>query len=171
MIVQTLLVTALFVFYSFIQVVSAGIPQGFLNINETYSAVRTLYVKDGDSFVVKMGEYRFEVRLWGIDSPEYDQPHSDESKMILKRFILNKKLDIRVKDIDKYGRYIVVASCGNSILNRELIAAGAAWVHRYYCRESICDEWLDLEKRALRNKIGLWKYDDPIEPWIWKQSR
>jgi len=159
------------VFYCCSQVFGAEPIHDLLSIDRTYTDMMISYVKDGDSLVIKHGDFRFHIRLWGIDSPEYDQPHAHASKTILKQLVFNKKISITVKDRDKYGRYVVIAHCGNSTINRELIAAGAAWVHRYYCRESVCDEWLDLEKSALRNKIGLWKYDDPIEPWVWKQSR
>ena len=128
------------------------------------------YVADGDSFVVRNTRSKLSIRLWGIDAPEYNQPHSQASKEDLQRLLSNKNLRIIPKDIDKYGRIVAVVKVGNISVNSTLVANGSAWVHDYYCKEPVCLRWYELEKRARNNKSGLWRENNPIEPWVWKSK-
>lgn len=129
------------------------------------------YVADGDSFVVRNNRTKLSIRLWGIDAPEFDQPHSQASKDALQRLLSNKNLRIIPKDIDKYGRIVAVVKVENISVNRVLVANGSAWVHDYYCKEPVCLRWYVLEEKARNNKSGLWKESNTIEPWVWKSKK
>ena len=54
-------------------------------------------------------------------------------------------------------------------LNEELVKFGYAWVYRKYCDRSFCKDWLEFEKTASENKIGLWADKSPLPPWEWRK--
>lgn len=143
-----------------------------LNTAENKSFYGVLhYLSDGDSFVVKRNNTNVTIRLWGIDAPEYDQPHSKSSKEALEQLLSKKRLRIIPKDIDKYGRTVAIVEVDNIIVNSMLVAKGNAWVHTYYCIEPVCDLWYELEEKARSEKSGLWSGGKAIEPWVWKMKK
>lgn len=147
-----------------------SMPSANVSELKIFSAV-VHYVADGDSFVVRNNRSKLSIRLWGIDAPEYDQPHSQASKDALQRLLSNKNLRIIPKDIDKYGRIVAIVNVGNISVNSALVANGSAWVHDYYCKEPVCLHWYKLEEKARINKSGLWREKNPIEPWVWKSKK
>lgn len=126
---------------------------------------------DGDSLVVLNQENYLEIRLWGIDAPEYDQPGSASAKERLKELTSGRPAEIVIKDRDRYGRLVVMLECDGNNINETMVASGSAWVHIYYCKESECERWKKLEREARKNHLGLWKWKDPVEPWKWKSRR
>ncbi len=149
-----------------------GQSKPLLNTAENVSFYGVLhYLSDGDSFVVKNNNTNVTIRLWGIDAPEYDQPHSKASKDALEQLLSKKRLRIIPKDIDKYGRTVAIVEVENIIVNSMLVAKGNAWVHTYYCLEPVCDLWYELEEKARSAKSGLWSGGKAIEPWVWKMKK
>ncbi len=129
------------------------------------------YIADGDSFVVKKNGEQIAIRLWGVDAPEFDQPHSKASKKGLEQLLKDKEIEIVPKYIDRFGRLVAIAEAGNSVVNSALIGCGNVWVHPYYCKEAVCDQWYQLQKKAQRLRRGLWADADPVEPWVWKMKK
>lgn len=129
------------------------------------------YVIDGDSLMVKHNDKSMEVRLWGIDAPEYDQPSSDRSKDGLKELTIGHKGTLYVKYRDRYDRYVAVLEIDKLNINQELVKDGHAWVYTRYCNESMCGSWEQMQAKAKANRLGLWAGSDPIPPWRWKAKR
>ncbi|SHO50692.1 thermonuclease family protein [Desulfopila aestuarii] len=127
-------------------------------------------VIDGDSLIVREGKRKYEVRLWGIDCPEYGQPYGANAQKLSKALLLNKNAQVVVRTRDSYGRYVGVVYQGNLNVNEELVRRGAAWVYKHYCRESICDEWKSLESKARFEQRGLWKVKKQVAPWQWRRD-
>ncbi len=126
---------------------------------------------DGDSLIIKIKEgKKIEVRLYGIDSPEYDQPYSNLSKRYLVEKILKKTVYLSVVDIDRYKRKVAIVRKGKVIVNSELVRLGYAWVYPKYCKNDFCNAWKKYQKTAKKNKKGLWKDKKPISPWRWKHK-
>lgn len=126
---------------------------------------------DGDSLLVATARGDLEIRLYGVDCPEYDQPFAGKAKAFAKNAVLGKKVVIEPVDVDKYGRTVAIVGRGQDILNRDLVQAGLAWVYPRYCRKAFCDSW-KAEERAARNKrIGLWQETHPNPPWQWKHRK
>ncbi len=155
--VMVVLLTLLFIAYS-------------VNAKEIKGA-RVVKIIDGDSIVVSAGTQNIEIRLWGIDTPEYRQPFSKSAKKLTKRLLQDQTVDLLVKDIDKYGRVVAMVNMANGEnVNELLVKRGYAWVHVYYCKESVCDKWRDYQKAANKKKLGFWREPDPVAPWIWKKK-
>ena len=129
------------------------------------------YVIDGDSLMVKRDGKAMEVRLWGIDAPEYDQAGSGQAREALKRLVNGQKGELSIKYLDRYDRYVAVLTIGNFNVNEEMIRAGHSWVYERYCNEPPCQNWIDLQRVARKKGRGLWRETDPVPPWRWKAER
>jgi len=133
--------------------------------------VKVKTIIDGDTIRVRYRGQNFLVRLWGIDTPEYHQPFSKPAKKYTAKLVQNSTVQLEKKDWDKYGRMVAIVTMEDGrCLNEELLKAGYSWVHIYYCREAICDKWKEYEKDAHRKRIGLWRDNSPVPPWVYKRK-
>jgi endonuclease YncB( thermonuclease family) len=81
-----------------------------------------------------------------------------------------KTVEVETKDTDRYGRSVALIYIDGQSLNEDLVKNGFAWVYRQYCRETFCEDWLDLEVVAKYKKIGLWSEPNPIPPWQFRRK-
>lgn len=128
-------------------------------------------VIDGDSLEVEQDGRYFQVRLWGIDAPEWGQDFAAEAKASCRRLMEGKEIRLDGKYTDKFDRIVAMVWIGDLLLNEEMIKRGLAWVHIHYCDEKICIFWRELETEARQSHYGLWKAKQPIPPWKWKSLR
>jgi endonuclease YncB( thermonuclease family) len=135
------------------------------------AAVQVTGIIDGDSLEVAQGGRSFQVRLWGIDAPEYDQDCADAAKTWLQRVTSNSTARLERKYTDRFGRTVAMVWVDETLLNEALIERGLAWVHVRYCNERICKSWRDIESQARAGRIGIWRNDKPIPPWQWKDRK
>jgi endonuclease YncB( thermonuclease family) len=132
------------------------------------------YVKkiiDGDSMIVYAKKASIEVRLYGIDCPEYDQPFAKQAKKFVKSKIKKKKILVQPLYYDSYGRLVAVITHGNGVLNAEIVEAGLAWVYPKYCKKRFCKAWKKLERTSKRLNRGIWQDTKPIPPWKWRRNK
>ena len=126
-------------------------------------------VLDGDSIQVQRKGKIIEIRLYGIDCPEWRQSYGDEAKRFTREKIYRKTVTVEPKDIDRYDRVVALVGYSGGLLNRELIREGFAWVYPRYCREQpLCTELKELEYNAAKSRRGLWEAEHPVSPWQWK---
>jgi endonuclease YncB( thermonuclease family) len=128
-------------------------------------------VIDGDSLEVTRNGIHFQVRLWGIDAPEWGQDFSADAKALCGQLVGGKEIELHEKYTDTYGRTVAMVLIDGLPLNEELIRRGMAWVHIRYCDEKICNIWRELEAEARLSHSGLWKDGQPIPPWRWKNLK
>lgn len=126
---------------------------------------------DGDSLLVVSAGQTVEVRLYGIDSPEYRQPFSRAAKKMVRKKVGECNVLVQPEYYDKYDRMVAIVRCGDETLNGELVQAGLAWVSPYFCRKDICSSWRKLENSARESKRGLWRDKHPVPPWQWKRMQ
>ncbi len=132
---------------------------------------RVAHVVDGDSLVVERAGLSYQVRLWGIDSPEWGQRYSHGAKMLCRDLAEGRSVQIHEKDRDKYGRVVALVEINGRLLNEEMIHRGMAWVHIHYCNEGICAEWRKKQDEARAQGRGLWADRHPLAPWTWKSRK
>ncbi len=125
-------------------------------------------VIDGDSLLITAGKRNVEVRLYGIDAPEYDQPFAKEPKKFIRYWTGQQRVLVQPQATDAYGRTVAIIIRGEQVLNEDLVKAGMTWVYPRYCRKDICRQWKQLEHAAEIGKKGLWGNMHPIPPWKWK---
>ena len=126
---------------------------------------------DGDSLLVVSGKSTIEIRLYGVDSPEYNQPFSGKAKALVRQSVSGKKIRVRPVYYDSYKRLVAIVEYDDQTLNGELVGAGLAWVYPHYCHKKICRSWQFMEDTARVNKKGLWSVARPIPPWQWREMR
>ena len=141
------------------------------NINsEEFVGVVTKVI-DGDSVVIRHENILKKIRLSYIDAPEFSQDHGEDSKLFLKNIVLDKTVLVDTKRKDKYGRHLsdlyIHSNIESIYVNAKMIKSGNAWVYKRYRSNTYL---INLENHARSNKIGIWKNDNPVEPWVYKKS-
>ena len=132
-------------------------------------------VVDGDTVhLLNDNEEKLKVRLQHIDAPELDQSYGKESRFVLEKLILNKKVTVIGDKKDKYKRLLGVISLDEMDINLEMIKAGAAWHFKKYAKFDQAQEQYQIydenEHQAKLKKIGLWK-ENAISPWLWRKNK
>jgi micrococcal nuclease len=125
-------------------------------------------VIDGDSVRVSLGGQQLEVRLAGIDAPEYQQPFGDQAKDTLTALVSNQAVRLIAQEQDRYGRTValLVRAEDELDINAELVRQGAAWVHPKFGDP----RWFLLERQARGARRGLWGAGRPVAPWDWRRE-
>ena len=129
-------------------------------------------VIDADILRVKKDNTEVEVRLYGIDAPESDQPYWLRAVRFTKMMARFERVEVEPEDRDQHGRIsaLVYLDGDGECLNEELVKAGHAWVYERYCHIRDCEQWLKLERRARQDERGLWTQSDPVPPWDWRRG-
>jgi endonuclease YncB( thermonuclease family) len=123
---------------------------------------------DGDSLIVKIQDKFKEIRLFGIDSPEWKQPFGKQAKSFSQGFA-GKKVKVESVGKDIHGRLLGVITLKiGDCLNQLLVAKGLAWHYRHFSPDAVL---AGLEAKARKTRVGLWKDDDPVPPWIWRRQK
>ena len=125
---------------------------------------------DGDS--LRAGAE--EIRLHGIDAPEYRQSCEDKnghtyacgkrSAQYLRRLVGTAQVSCKVIDTDRYGRTVGVCSVGDTELNDKMVEAGWAVA---YTRHSL--SYVAAESAARRARRGIWQGRFAL-PQDWRET-
>jgi len=126
---------------------------------------RVEQVKDADSIVVN----RVEIRLYGIDAPEFNQECKNKhgqsyacgemATKALRNLLLKNRVNCEIKGKDQYQRLLGVCRRGVVNINRYLVARGWAIAYERYDAR-----YLDAQMLAKRQGVGLWQGEfDPPE--------
>jgi len=126
-------------------------------------------VLDGDSVRLRVHQDIIELRLWGIDAPEYQQAFGQRAKKSLIRYCQNKALKFEVLGIDRYHRHLGILYANEININEKMLSMGLAWV--YPKKQKYYRQFKALEARAIKNKKGLWKYKKRQPPWIFRKEK
>lgn len=128
-----------------------------------------VFVTDGDTLnCMDNANVTHKVRLAEIDAPEKRQDYGEKAKQHLSALVHRKRVTIKYKKKDFYGRTIgYVISDGNDI-NALQVKNGMAWVYERYSKSP---EYRKLQKAAKDKKIGLWGHSMAIAPWEWRKGK
>ncbi len=111
-----------------------------------------------------------EIRLAGLDAPEYGQPavihgrtvnHGGIIKHRLIKLIGGKKVRAVITDVDKYHRLIGTVYLGETDINGYMVKSGwavAAYGNQYNRQQAF----------AKKNRAGMWNYDSFHDPRTWR---
>jgi endonuclease YncB( thermonuclease family) len=121
---------------------------------------------DGDSFKAAT----VEIRLHGIDAPEYRQTCKDAggkqqscgkmARDALSKLIRGRSIDCRIIDRDRYGRQVSVCKDGTLEINREMVRLGWAVAYRRHALNYVAAE---REAKAAKRGIWAWTFEMPEE--------
>lgn len=136
-------------------------------LNQTTVTPGTIEVIDGDSF--RRG--KDEIRLNGIDAPEYRQTcHNEngrewncgrEAAHALRNLVSGRTVDCTGLDADRYGRLVARCTVGKIELNAEMVRLGWAVAYTRHSKAYVREE-----EEARSDKRGIWRgtFDLP-EDW------
>jgi len=135
---------------------------------KTFSVVR---VVDGDTIDIDVPDGRYEqtrIRLWGIDTPETENPQTRPmyfgqqaadftTELTLERQV-TVYLDTGNHTRGKYGRLLAYVQLPDDrILNEVLLSEGFAYADLRF-RHSFYHNYQQLQASARRQKKGLWAH-------------
>lgn len=136
--------------------------------------VRAVY--DGDTVLLATrNNNKLKVRLYGIDAPETrkpdkpGQPFGDVAKRTLMYKIMGREVTAEIVDTDQYDRSVVILRYQGRDINREMVSEGMAWAYRQYLKGAYTSEYIDAEEQARRRRKGLWRDNNPLPPWEFRQ--
>jgi len=130
-----------------------------------------LFVRDGDSFVLN-GQ---EIRLWGIDAPEYHQYCFQDEKSVpcgkyarqrLENLMEGEAVSCERVNTDRYKRMVARCSVHGEDIGRLMVSSGFAFDYTRYSHGAYSAE----QKTAKNERRGLWSMDFEF-PWIYKRRK
>lgn len=138
---------------------------------------KVMQVKDGDTIVVSPveGGQFFICRLYGIDAPETakrskdGQPYSEEATNELKRLILGQTVNVELAGSKTYNREVCIIRKNGQDINLEMVKRGYAWAYKQYLKRPHASEYIDAEKEARSQRLGLWRETNPQPPWEFRK--
>ena len=131
---------------------------------------KVVKIADGDTLTILDAQrVKHKIRLDGIDTPEYDQPHFGAAKRALSKLVANKTVGITVKDTDTYGRTVGVVYVDGRSVNLAMVRAGHAWWYKRYA--GLNETLRAAQEHAQAYELGLWKDPNPVAPWEWRRQR
>lgn len=133
------------------------------------SDMKLIEVHDGDTVTLsyKNGK-KIKVRLFGIDAPELAQLYGEASKKHLYSLLVKKNIEMKKEDKDTYNRIVATIYVDGNNINLQMIKDGYAW---HYVRYYKSNEYRKAQEQARKNKLGLWKQDNPLEPWAYRNDK
>lgn len=133
-------------------------------------AGRVVRVADGDTVsILDKNKRQHKVRLFGIDSPERDQPFGIAAKKALARRVADRNVGVVIIETDSYGRTVGTLYLDAVNINAAMVADGYAWWYRFYAPNN--PELAASEDSARKKGLGLWSEPRPVPPWDWRRGR
>lgn len=147
---------------------AAGGAAGSAPARAEASSGKVVRILDGDSIAVLAGGAEVEVRLHGIDAPEFGQAYGKRAKRRAGELAFGREVRLEARGKDSYGRTLaeVLLPDGRS-LNRELVSEGLAWWYRRYADDA---DLAARERAARAARRGLWADPAPVPPWEWREA-
>ncbi|QDU61082.1 hypothetical protein Pan216_19360 [Planctomycetes bacterium Pan216] len=108
-----------------------------------------------------------DVRLFGIDAPELDQPKGQEAKDLVSEIILDQEVLLEmIRTNDEHWEALVYSVPGVSV-NEIVLASGLAWLDEKRASE---EEAFCVSASVARGAaLGIWADADSIPPWQWRK--
>lgn len=140
-----------------VSLVSPNSPISLTTPTPIAVSARVIKVIDGDTIVVDTGQH---IRYIGMNTPEVEnnECYATEASEINKNLVLGKivRLEKDVSETDKYGRLLRYVYIDSKMINDELVKDGVANVKSVPPDVKYKNEFLESEKFAKGNNLGLW---------------
>ena len=164
------------------------LPQAALTDHKLYNdkTFTVTRVIDGDTLDIDIpdptqNQPTTRIRLWGVDTPETKHPRfgqmyfGPEAAQFTEKLTLNQSVRVRLEPFenprDKYHRLLAyIYLPDNSSLNEKLLTQGFAYADERFSH-MFRKKFLDLQKQAKRQNLGLWKNVQPHQLPQWYQKR
>jgi endonuclease YncB( thermonuclease family) len=135
-------------------------------------------ITDGDTVVLALERDNEQItcRLYGIDSPESawrdrpGQPYAKEAGSELGKLIAGQKVLIITTGEKTHGREVCFIRKNGMDINLEMVKRGYAWAYRKHLKTPYASEYIEAEKKARNQRLGIWKGANPLAPWEFKRQ-
>lgn len=142
-----------------------------LTLSSAHALSSDLFIRDGDSFAMNGKE----LRLWGIDAPEYRQyclkddqsvPCGKYARQRLENLISGKELECERITTDRYQRTIARCTIEGEDVAALMVRAGFAFDYPRYSNGAYSEQ----QKAAKDEHRGLWSMEFEF-PWHYKRRK
>lgn len=147
-----------------------------LNSNNYFAMVQK--VSDGDTLnVLDETGQKHRIRLAFIDAPELKQDFGESSQKFLQNQLLNQKVEIVVRDIDRYQREVATVYWYGKDMNLIQLKQGNAWHYQEYAKSKKGQNPSDFrlyeyaEHQARNQGLGLWENPNALAPWVFRKNQ
>jgi endonuclease YncB( thermonuclease family) len=131
---------------------------------------RVVRIADGDTLsILDATNTQHKVRLYGIDTPERDQPFGNAAKKALMQLVDEKPVGVVVITTDSYGRKVGTLYQQGVNINVAMVASGYAWWYQHYAPHE--RTLAASEQQARAHGLGLWAAPHPVPPWDWRRGQ
>jgi endonuclease YncB( thermonuclease family) len=131
---------------------------------------RVVRVADGDTVsLLDADNTQHKVRLFGIDTPEQNQPYGRAAKKALLDLVGQRKVGVVVVTTDSYGRTVGTLYHDGVNINAAMVASGYAWWYRHFAPHE--RKLAVVEQQARDRRVGLWADPHPVPPWDWRRGQ
>lgn len=117
-------------------------------VKDTLITGTASYIVDGDTLDV--GKTR--IRLWGIDTPEREEPGYLDAKEFLNSITMNATLNCLAMYYDRWKRTVASCEIDGQDIGRIMVLSGMAKDYKKYSK-GFYDK---AEAQARINKVGFW---------------
>lgn len=134
---------------------------------------KVLSVGDGDTITVAGPTGSAKVRLACIDAPESSQrPAGPAARAELQQLLpVGTAVQLRIKDIDRYGRTVAEVLDGGRNINQALVGSGASFVYWDYTSGCDRNRYAVLEAGARAQRLGVWGDRQLLRPWDYRSCK
>lgn len=130
---------------------------------------RVVKVLSGDTLIVLEGTTHHQIKLLGIDAPEHEQPFANRSKQALTNNVAGKTVEVKYDQRDHYQRILGQVIYMGYDINLRQLELGMAWHLAQYEHEE-SSKYAQAELIAQRDKVGLWRDQNPVAPWDFRKA-
>lgn len=148
------------------------------NLNLNHYSAMVQKVSDGDTLnVLDETGQKHRIRLAFIDAPELKQDFGEASQKFLQNQLLNQKVEIVVRDIDRYQREVATVYWYGKDMNLIQLKQGNAWHYQEYAKSKKGQNPSDFrlyehaEHQARNQGLGLWKNPNALAPWVFRKNQ
>ena len=124
-------------------------------------------VIEGDRVVIYVNKKMLNVRLAFIDCPEHDQPYGQEATEFTTSLVLKKKVQVEIESYGENEQMIGRVIIDGKDLSMTLIESGLAWYYKEHGSERYLSK---AQRKARKNKTGLWSQKKPVPPWEFREQ-
>ena len=120
-------------------------------------AGRIINTGDGDTLRANLNGTPTTIRLGCIDAPEKKQRYGATASSRLAELLpRGTAIELRVMEIDRYGRTVAEIYQGGRSVNLQLVQEGAAVAYREYLKKCDKPAFLQAEAAAKSSRLGVW---------------
>jgi endonuclease YncB( thermonuclease family) len=134
-------------------------------------------VTDGDTVVISPDNRGKAItcRLYGIDSPEKPgrdrrgQPYAEEAGRELGQLVFAQSVEVITTGEKTHGREVCIIKKDGLDMNLEMVRRGYAWAYRKHLKSPYASAYIEAEKKARVQRLGIWQESNPLPPWEFKR--